>query len=103
LFTGLAFISANFDRHFEDDRWLTSFPPPGPGQTAMAIVRNVTYWVHKDWWKFGACDRSGKVQPLYAAAPMAGGGDIEVTMMDMKGTAFGQHTTVPVSATAHVA
>ncbi|KAL2207032.1 hypothetical protein CC79DRAFT_1367922 [Sarocladium strictum] len=101
LFTGLGFVAANFDRHFENDRWLTTFPP-GPGQTAMAVVRNVTYWVHKDWWKFGSCDRTGKVQPLYAAAPLAGGRNTKVTVVDMKGAAMGE-IAVPVSAPAHVA
>lgn len=65
MVTGLPFFSVNFDRHFENDRWLTVFPP-GPGQAALAVVRNVTYWVHRDWWKFGACDRMGKLQSLYA-------------------------------------
>ena len=66
--TGVVCVAVNIDRHFEDDRWLTEFPP-GSGQTALAVIRNTTYWLHSDWWKFGACDRLGNMQRLYAAVP----------------------------------
>ena len=59
--------------------------PPGPGQVALKVVRNVTYWVHRDWWKFGACDRSGTLQPLYATGAGNGVGVAEDVLRVEKG------------------
>ncbi|KAH8170308.1 hemerythrin HHE cation binding domain-containing protein [Sarocladium implicatum] len=67
FFTGLPFLCVTIDRHYEGDRWLSAFPP-GPGQTVLAVARQTAYWVHRDWWKFGPCDRYGNMQPLYACA-----------------------------------
>lgn len=69
LTTGLPFAIVNLDRHFENDSWLTVFPPQ-PGQTMLAIVRNTTFYYHRDWWKFGSCDRLGNLKPLYAVADL---------------------------------
>jgi len=54
---------AQMDIHYEDDMW-TEFPP-APWFIKF-LVKNVTWWIHSDWWKFGACDRYGNLKPLYA-------------------------------------
>ncbi|KAK3936573.1 hemerythrin HHE cation binding domain-containing protein [Diplogelasinospora grovesii] len=60
---GLCFVFANMDVHYEDDLW-KSFPPaPAP---VKFLVRNVFWWMNADQWKFAACDRQGKLRPLYA-------------------------------------
>ncbi len=54
---------AHLDVGFEDGLW-RDFPD------APALIKfllpNVTWWFHRDWWKFGACDRHMKMKPLYA-------------------------------------
>ncbi|CAI4214317.1 unnamed protein product [Parascedosporium putredinis] len=32
----------------------------------MFLCRHLTFGVHADWWKFGPCDKWGRMQPLYA-------------------------------------
>ncbi|KAG9006948.1 hypothetical protein FRB90_009590 [Tulasnella sp. 427] len=40
------------------------FPPlPGP---LVLLVKYVLYWVHSDWWEFGACDKDKKVKSQFA-------------------------------------
>ncbi|KAK3312749.1 hypothetical protein B0H66DRAFT_568837 [Apodospora peruviana] len=56
---------ANIDVHFEDDIW--SQWPPAPGVVKF-LIRNVSWKMNSDVTKFGAVDKSGKLQPLYAVA-----------------------------------
>jgi len=39
--------------------------PPAPAPLIWGL-RNVGWWVHSDWWKFGPCDRLGNLKPLHA-------------------------------------
>jgi hypothetical protein len=59
----LPWAFVNIDRGFEDGRWKEW--PPAPA-TIQLVVRNITYWVHSDVWKFGSCDRNWQLKPLYA-------------------------------------
>ncbi|KAF7543421.1 hypothetical protein G7Z17_g10751 [Cylindrodendrum hubeiense] len=60
---GLPFGFCNHDVHFEDGLWANW--PPAPWIVHI-LARHVTYWVHRDWWKFASCDRHGKLRPLHA-------------------------------------
>jgi hypothetical protein len=61
--TGLLFMLVVIDRQFEGGRW--SDFPPAPGHI-LFLLRNVFYYFNKSWWKFGPCDTSFKLRPLYA-------------------------------------
>ncbi|KAH6890659.1 hemerythrin HHE cation binding domain-containing protein [Thelonectria olida] len=63
LVAGLPFCFSNHDVNFEDSRWASW--PPAP-KIVHILSRHVTYWVHRDWWKYGACDRHGQLKPLHA-------------------------------------
>jgi len=60
---GVPFCLAHLDVNFEDGIWKDF--PPAPWIIKF-VVRNITWWVHSDWWKFAASDRNGKLKPLYA-------------------------------------
>ncbi|KAH7319685.1 hemerythrin HHE cation binding domain-containing protein [Stachybotrys elegans] len=66
LTAGLPFVAVNLDMNYEDGIWREKVPPK-EGQRILTVVRNITYWLHRDWWKFGSCDRHGNLQRLYAA------------------------------------
>ncbi|KAK7393861.1 hypothetical protein QQX98_013356, partial [Neonectria punicea] len=65
LVDGLPFCFCNHDVRFEGGRWASW--PPAP-MIVHILARNVTYWAHRDWWKFAACDRHGHLRPLHALA-----------------------------------
>ncbi|KFA65293.1 hypothetical protein S40285_02681 [Stachybotrys chlorohalonatus IBT 40285] len=60
LVDGLPLVMISIDREFENGVWANKFPP-AEAQIMVSLVRNVTFWAHRDWWKFGVCDRSGKL------------------------------------------
>jgi hypothetical protein len=59
----LCFIFATLDRKFEDGMW--AWFPPAPG-VLVWITQHLVWWAGSDQWKYGACDRYGNPQPLYA-------------------------------------
>jgi hypothetical protein len=59
----LPWAFVNIDKGFEGGRW-TAWPP-APFVMEF-LIRNVAYWAHSDIWKFGSCDRSCQMKPLYA-------------------------------------
>lgn len=62
---GLPWALTTMDNAFEGG--LCADVPPDPvGRLILKIVRYITWWLHRDWWKFGACDGNGNMQPLYA-------------------------------------
>lgn len=61
--TGIIFIVTCLDVHFEGGRW-SAFPPIPWFVNLM--FRYINFWVHRDWWKFGPCDRLGNMRHLYA-------------------------------------
>jgi len=63
LATGLVWCFANLDLGYENGRWAAWPPAPLP---VKVICRYISWWLHTDVWKFAACDRMGKMQPLYA-------------------------------------
>ncbi|KAH7162010.1 hemerythrin HHE cation binding domain-containing protein [Dactylonectria estremocensis] len=63
LVAGLPCGFGNHDVQYESGRWAKW--PPAPWIVHF-LARNVTFWVHRDWWKFAACDRHGMMRPLYA-------------------------------------
>ncbi|EQB51459.1 hypothetical protein GCG54_00014953 [Colletotrichum gloeosporioides] len=62
---GLPWALTTMDSAFEGGLW-ADVPPDPVGKLILKIVRYVTWWLHRDWWKFGACDGNGNMQPLYA-------------------------------------
>jgi len=62
---GMSWFLSVADYEFEDGRW-KSFPPGVVPQVIMFLCRHLTFGVHADWWKFGPCDKWGRMQPLYA-------------------------------------
>ena len=54
---------SNHDVNYEGGRWANW--PPAPW-FILWFCRNIAFWAHSDWWRFGACDRLGNMQPLYA-------------------------------------
>lgn len=54
---------ANLDVHFENDMWINWPPAPAP---VKFLIKTVFWWIQRDVRKFGAVDRSGTMQPLYA-------------------------------------
>ncbi|KAK4182627.1 hemerythrin HHE cation binding domain-containing protein [Podospora australis] len=60
---GLVPCFANLDVHYENDMWINWPPAPGP---VKFLVKTVLWWVMRDVRKFGAVDRTGTMQPLYA-------------------------------------
>lgn len=62
--TSVVCAVVNLDDHFENDIWVGKFPPDAGH--VLAFLRNVAYWRHSDWWKFGSIDRNGNPQKLYA-------------------------------------
>ena len=69
LVAGMPWGFANIDTEFEGGRWRSW--PPAPGVVKF-LARDLTFWVHRDWWKFSSCGRDGKMQPLYALASKTG-------------------------------
>jgi len=69
LTQGMPWCFVNLDIHFEEDRWMNWPPAPAP---IKFVVRYLTYWIHSDSWKFGACDRGGNMRPLYAVPAKTG-------------------------------
>lgn len=61
LVAGLPWCFSNHDIAFEEGNW--SKWPPAPGVVKF-ICRSVDFWLHRDWWKFAACDRHGRQRPL---------------------------------------
>lgn len=62
LVQGLPFCFCNHDVQYEDGKWASW--PPAP-RIVHILARHVTYWVHRDRWKFAACDRYGHLRPLH--------------------------------------
>ena len=62
---GLPWWVTAHDAEYEDGLW-AKFPDDPTGSKAIWVARNVTWWVHTAWWKYGPVDRSGKMQPLHA-------------------------------------
>ncbi|KAH6999203.1 hemerythrin HHE cation binding domain-containing protein [Ilyonectria sp. MPI-CAGE-AT-0026] len=62
LVQGLPFCFCNHDVQYEDGKWASW--PPAP-RIVHILARHVTYWVHRDRWKFAACDRYGQLRPLH--------------------------------------
>ncbi|KAL0934155.1 hemerythrin hhe cation binding domain-containing protein [Colletotrichum truncatum] len=65
FFDGLPWALTTIDTEYEGGIW-ANIPPDPVGKLIVNVVRYVTWWAHRDWWKFGACDGNGKMQPLYA-------------------------------------
>ncbi|KAI5459693.1 hemerythrin HHE cation binding domain-containing protein [Mariannaea sp. PMI_226] len=63
LVAGLPFCFGNHDVNYEDGKWAKW--PPAP-MAVHLLSRHVTFWAHRDAWKFCACDRLGQMRPLYA-------------------------------------
>ena len=63
FFTGVCWGFSNHDITYEEGLWKNW--PPAP-KIIVLVVRYIAWWVHSDWWKFGSCDRLGRLQPLYA-------------------------------------
>jgi hypothetical protein len=63
LTADLPWAFVNIDKEFEGGRWKSW--PPAPAVIGF-VVCNVAYWVHSDVWRFGSCDRSCRMKPLYA-------------------------------------
>ncbi|KAI1073377.1 hypothetical protein F5B20DRAFT_597729 [Whalleya microplaca] len=61
ILAGAVFLMATHDVEYEDGIH-TDFPPI-PSAISWGL-RNVAWWVHRDWWAFAPCDRSGKMRPL---------------------------------------
>ncbi len=71
LLTGMPWCYANIDRHFENGTW---FRWPDAPVILDVAIRYLSWWIHAGWWKFGACDRMGNMQPLYAVPADTGKG-----------------------------
>jgi hypothetical protein len=59
----MVFAFANLDVDFEKGAWANWPPAPAP---VKVLARSVLWWLYADARKFGASDRTGKLQPLYA-------------------------------------
>ncbi|KAI9734217.1 MAG: hypothetical protein M1834_002319 [Cirrosporium novae-zelandiae] len=59
------FLFLNFDRSFEEGKWATW--PPMPGPIRWLLTRAGSSW-HWGWWKFSSCDVNGTPQDLYASS-----------------------------------
>ena len=59
----MTIICSIIDIHFENDLWINW--PPAPAIVKF-LARNIVWWFLRDIAKFGACDRLGKMKPLYA-------------------------------------
>ncbi|KAK4120480.1 hypothetical protein N657DRAFT_692966 [Parathielavia appendiculata] len=60
---GMVFCFANLDMQYENAMWQSWPPAPPP---VKVLCRSVFWWLNPDARKFGAVDRMGKMQPLYA-------------------------------------
>ncbi|KAH6669653.1 hemerythrin HHE cation binding domain-containing protein [Plectosphaerella plurivora] len=69
LVSGLPWCFVNHDITYEGGLWSSWPPAPAP---VKFLCKNVIHWVHMSWWKFGSCDRAGRLRPLYAV-PEEGG------------------------------
>ncbi|TDZ25165.1 Protein BFR2 [Colletotrichum orbiculare MAFF 240422] len=63
FFTGLPWFLTTMDGAFEGGIW-ANHPDDAVAQVLLSFCRHVAWWVHYDWWKFGACDGSGNLQPF---------------------------------------
>jgi hypothetical protein len=54
---------ANIDLEYENGMWQSWPPAPAP---VKVFMRSVFWWLNPDARKFGAVDRTGRLQPLYA-------------------------------------
>ncbi|KAH7040919.1 hemerythrin HHE cation binding domain-containing protein [Microdochium trichocladiopsis] len=61
LFKGAACVIATHDVDYEGG--LHRGFPPAPA-VLVWLLRNVAWWVHRDWWRFAPCDRHGRMKDL---------------------------------------
>jgi hypothetical protein len=64
----MVFCFANLDLQYENGMWSNWPNAPAP---VKILFRSVFWWLHSDSRKFGACDRTGKMRPLYAVPESA--------------------------------
>lgn len=62
---GMVWIWAHLDMEFEEGRWASWPPAPGP---VKFLVSTLLWKFHAGMVKFGAVDRHGRMRPLYALA-----------------------------------
>ncbi|KXJ97290.1 hemerythrin HHE cation binding domain-containing protein [Microdochium bolleyi] len=76
MFTGGACVMTMHDVGYEGG--LHAGFPPAPA-IVVWVLRNVAWWVHRDWWRFAPCDRHGRMRPLAftAAAPAAADASVQ--------------------------
>jgi hemerythrin-like domain-containing protein len=60
---GLCIAFSDLDYEFEGGIWHAF--PPAPGFVVF-LQQKVFSWIWSDQWKFGSCDRNGRLKPLYA-------------------------------------
>lgn len=61
--SGMVWCFANLDINFEDGLWKAWPPAPAP---VKLLMRSIFWWMNSETTKFGAVDRAGNMQHLYA-------------------------------------